>query len=56
MELDRHRIERHDFAQARRGYDPEEVDRHLAELADAVEALRHSGSGQADSPARSGSA
>lgn len=42
MELDRNAIERRDFSAARRGYDPEEVDRHLAELADAVAELKRS--------------
>ncbi|MEA2475501.1 MAG: hypothetical protein QOE06_3416 [Thermoleophilaceae bacterium] len=40
MELDRHYIERNDFSAARRGYDPDEVDRHLRELADAVSDLK----------------
>ena len=39
MELDRNAIERSDFAQARRGYDPDEVDTHLAEVAAAFEQL-----------------
>ena len=56
MELDRHLIERHDFAQARRGYDPDEVDRHLAEVANAVEELRHSRFGQAGPPSLAGAA
>ena len=47
MKLERDDIERTDFAQARRGYDPEEVDRHLAELAAAVEELKRA---QADAP------
>ena len=42
MELDRHFIERNDFAAARRGYDPDEVDRHLAEIAEAVNELKRS--------------
>ena len=33
MALDRQAIERTDFSQARKGYDPDEVDRHLAEIA-----------------------
>jgi DivIVA domain-containing protein len=37
--LDRPGIARTDFPTARRGYDPEAVDRHLAEVADAVERL-----------------
>src|SRR5205807_2219938 len=40
LELDRHYIERNDFSAARRGYDPDEVDRHLRELADAVTELK----------------
>lgn len=45
MELERHLIERKDFAAARRGYDPDEVDRHLREIADAVGDLRRAASG-----------
>jgi DivIVA domain-containing protein len=40
VELDRHFIERSDFSVSRRGYDPDEVDRHLRELADAVAELK----------------
>jgi DivIVA domain-containing protein len=40
LELDRHYIERNDFSAARRGYDPDEVDRHLRELADAIGDLK----------------
>jgi DivIVA domain-containing protein len=40
VELDRHFIERNDFSPARRGYDPDEVDRHLREIADAVNELK----------------
>ena len=40
MELDRHYIERNDFSAARRGYDPDEVDRHLREIAEAVGDLK----------------
>ena len=40
MELDRHFIERRDFPAARRGYDPDEVDRHLSEIAEAVAELK----------------
>jgi DivIVA domain-containing protein len=40
VELDRHYIERNDFSPARRGYDPDEVDRHLREIADAVNELK----------------
>jgi len=45
LELDRNAIERADFAQTRRGYDPEEVDAHLVEVAAAVEQLKASASG-----------
>ncbi|MEX2196372.1 MAG: DivIVA domain-containing protein [Thermoleophilaceae bacterium] len=44
MELDRHSIERKDFPAARRGYDPDEVDRHLREIADSVGEVRRSAS------------
>jgi DivIVA domain-containing protein len=40
LELDRHYIERNDFSAARRGYDPDEVDRHLQEIAEAVGDLK----------------
>ena len=40
MELDRHYIERKDFTVARRGYEPEEVDLHLRQLADAIAELK----------------
>ena len=40
MELDRHYIERKDFTVARRGYEQEEVDLHLRELADTIAELR----------------
>ncbi len=40
MELDRHYIERKDFTVARRGYDQEEVDLHLRQLADAIAELK----------------
>lgn len=46
MELDRENIERRDFPQARRGYDQEEVDRHLRAIADAVDGLRRTQSQQ----------
>jgi DivIVA domain-containing protein len=42
VELDRHFIERNDFSATRRGYDPDEVDRHLGEIADAVNELKRS--------------
>jgi DivIVA domain-containing protein len=40
MELDRHYIERKDFTVARRGYEQEEVDLHLRQLADTIAELR----------------
>jgi DivIVA domain-containing protein len=40
LELDRNYIERNDFSAARRGYDPDEVDRHLREIADSVADLK----------------
>lgn len=40
MELERKSIERRDFPVARRGYEPAEVDAHLARIAEAVEQLR----------------
>jgi DivIVA domain-containing protein len=39
VELDRHSVARRDFPTARRGYDPGAVDRHLAAIADEVDAL-----------------
>jgi DivIVA domain-containing protein len=42
LELDRNAIERRDFSATRRGYDPDEVDRHLREVADEVEQLKRS--------------
>ena len=40
MELDRHNIERKDFTVTRRGYDQEEVDLHLRQLADTIAELK----------------
>jgi DivIVA domain-containing protein len=40
VELDRIFIERRDFSVSRRGYDPDEVERHLREVAEAMEELR----------------
>jgi DivIVA domain-containing protein len=40
LELDKQTIVRADFSSVRRGYDQEEVDRHLREVAQAVEALK----------------
>jgi DivIVA domain-containing protein len=42
MELDRRDIEKTDFPQARRGYDPAAVDSHLRGIAQAVEELKRS--------------
>jgi DivIVA domain-containing protein len=53
LELDRHFIERNDFSAARRGYDPDEVDRHLREIADAISELKRQ---QKPSPASLASA
>ena len=51
MELDARWIQRSDFSQARRGYDPDEVDEHLREIADAVEELRAATASQPSSGA-----
>ena len=40
MELDRRFVEKRDFPQSRRGYEPAAVDRHLSAIADALERLR----------------
>jgi hypothetical protein len=40
MELERRTIQRRDFAHARKGYETDEVDRHLRAIADAVEQLK----------------
>jgi len=40
MDLERRSIERDDFARARRGYDPEQVQLHLKEIADRVQELQ----------------
>src|SRR5919198_397414 len=40
LDLERSFIERNDFSAARRGYDPEEVDRHLREIAESVQELK----------------
>jgi DivIVA domain-containing protein len=53
VELDRNFIERNDFAAARRGYDPDEVDRHLSEIAEAVNELKRSQRSNAGSLASS---
>ena len=51
MELDRRYITRKDFPAARRGYDPDEVDAHLRELADAIEDIRRQAEEVASRPA-----
>jgi DivIVA domain-containing protein len=53
VKLDRTFIERTDFAAARRGYDPDEVDRHLREIADAVADLQRQDKPSASSLASS---
>ena len=40
MELDRNQIERKDFSAVRRGYDPDEVDRHLRDISNSVDGLK----------------
>jgi DivIVA domain-containing protein len=45
MALDRQTIEKRDFPIARRGYDPEAVDAHLAEIADEFDRLRRAARG-----------
>lgn len=47
VELDRNFIERRDFAPARRGYDPDEVDQHLRSIAQAVDRLQQGSQSQA---------
>jgi DivIVA domain-containing protein len=42
LELEREYIERTDFSTTRRGYDPAEVERHLREIAGAIEELKRS--------------
>jgi len=42
LELERQFIERTDFSATRRGYDPDEVERHLREIAEAVDELKRS--------------
>lgn len=46
LELERRFIERRDFPPARRGYDPDEVDRHLQAVAAAVEELKRGAQAQ----------
>ena len=55
MELERSGIERKDFPAARRGYDPDEVDRHLQEIADAVTELKRQATRKQPEPSRVGS-
>jgi DivIVA domain-containing protein len=40
MALDRQSIEKRDFPIGRRGYDPDAVDAHLAEIANEVDELK----------------
>jgi len=40
LKLDRAFIERRNFQQVRRGYEPEAVNRHLAKIADQADALQ----------------
>ena len=53
MELERQFIERTEFSPVRKGYDPDEVDQHLREIAQAVEELKRSQ--QASAPTSAGS-
>ena len=53
MELERQFIERTEFSPVRKGYDPDEVDQHLREIARAVEELKRSQ--QASAPTSAGS-
>jgi DivIVA domain-containing protein len=53
--LDRQRIERKDFPIGRRGYDPDEVDRHLSALADEVDELKRSSRRRSESLAAAAS-
>jgi DivIVA domain-containing protein len=41
MELERGQIQRRDFPQARKGYDPQAVDTHLRTIADEVEGMKN---------------
>lgn len=56
VELERREIERTDFSHARRGYDTQQVDRHLAEIAAAVEELRRSQEAQRSASTVAGAA
>ncbi len=56
MELDRDWIQRTDFPQARRGYDPNEVDRHLREIAAAVDDLHAAAAESTETPTVAGTA
>lgn len=55
MALDRQSIERHDFPMGRRGYEPEAVDAHLAQIAAEVEELRLGSDAQGDTLSASAS-
>jgi DivIVA domain-containing protein len=53
--LDRQRIERKDFPIGRRGYDPDEVDRHLSALADELDEFKRSSRRRSESLASAAS-
>ena len=53
MELERQFIERTEFSPVRKGYDPDEVDQHLREIAQAVEELKTSRAASEAEPAGS---
>jgi DivIVA domain-containing protein len=53
--LDRHSIEKKDFALGMRGYDPDAVDAHLAALADEVAAFKEDARRRSDTVAASAS-
>jgi DivIVA domain-containing protein len=55
MALERQSIEKKDFPVGRRGYDPEAVDSHLAQVADQVEELRRSSRRRSDNLASAAS-
>ena len=55
MVLDRQSIEKRDFPIGRRGYDPEAVDAHLAEVANEVDELKLSARRHTESLASSAS-
>ena len=55
MTLDRQSIEKRDFPLSSRGYDPDAVHEHLAQIANEVEQLRTSRSGRGETLATSAS-